>query len=84
MVESVKLKARIVELNLTHSQIIDELEKYGCKMAYSTFSQKINNTRTLTLKEADALQQILQIPDEDFKKYFFSKMSQVPAVTHSG
>ena len=44
-------------------------------MAYTTFNQKIRNVRNLSLEEAGALQEILKIPDEDFKNYFFSRES---------
>lgn len=41
-------------------------------MAQSTFSQKINNVRSMDLVEAERLQQILGIPDNEFTAYFFA------------
>ena len=78
MVQTMKIKARIIELGLTQNNIVEELEKRGVKMAYTTFNQKIRNIRNLSLEEAGALQEILKIPDEDFKNYFFSKESLSP------
>ena len=73
MVQTLKIKARIVELGLSQNDIVESLKEAGVKMAYSTFNQKINNVRTLSLTESLALQQILHIPDEDFKNYFFQR-----------
>ena len=83
MVESFKIKARIIELKLKQSQIVEEFGKRGIKMAYTTLNQKINNTRTMSLEEAIILQDILQIPDQDFKKYFFSTKSPTPVTLSS-
>ena len=40
-------------------------------MDQSTLSQKLNNQRTVKLSEAEAIQKALEIPDCDFRKYFF-------------
>lgn len=71
MAQTLKIKARIVELNLTQTKLLEELKKRGVNIAYSTLNQKIHGIREFTLNEAGALQDILQIPDQDFKNYFF-------------
>ena len=37
----------------------------------STISQKLSNERKLTISEARRLQLFLQIPDDEFCRYFF-------------
>ena len=63
------------ELDLTNQKVIEELKLRGRVMSYSTFSQKLNNAkeREFTVGEIEALAEILQIPDEDLKNYFFSQ-----------
>ena len=41
-------------------------------LAQSTFSQKINGIRGMSLDEANELSQILEIPDSEFRTYFFA------------
>lgn len=66
MVNSNKIRARIVELGLTQKDVAREL-----KLAEATVSQKINNVRPMDLEEAFAIAKILKIADEDFREYFF-------------
>ena len=73
MVQTHKIRARIVELGLTTNKVVELLKEAGVEMAVATFNQKINGIRTLSIPEALALQEILHIPDEDFKNYFFQK-----------
>lgn len=40
----------------------------------STASQKINNVRPMSLKEAEIMADILQIGDAEFSAYFFSSV----------
>ncbi len=67
MVNTTKIKARIIEVGLTQTAVAAALH-----IAQSTLNQKINNTRPMTLDEAEELQKILSIPDPEFCAYFFS------------
>lgn len=66
MVNSNKIKGRIVELGLTQNDLAKALG-----IATPTISQKINNVRSMSLDEAFAIADILKIPDEQFREYFF-------------
>lgn len=66
MVNSAKIKGRIVELRLTQSEVAKELG-----LAQPTVNQKINNLRPMDLEEAEKLSNILKISPEDFASYFF-------------
>lgn len=67
MVNTTKIKARIIEVGLTQTAVAGALH-----IAQSTLNQKINNVRPMTLDEAEAMQRFLSIPDADFCAYFFS------------
>ncbi len=67
MINSDKLKGRIKEKGKTQKDCADVL---GIKPA--TFSQKINGIRAITLNEAEKLQRLLGITNEEFPIYFFS------------
>ncbi|MFR2526362.1 MAG: helix-turn-helix domain-containing protein [Clostridium paraputrificum] len=67
MVNTLKLKARMVELGLNQKDIAKEL-----RLAPSTVSQKINNVRPMYLKEADLLADLLKLNTMQFGEYFFS------------
>lgn len=66
MVNTLKLKARIMELGLTQKDIAEKLN-----LAAPTVSQKINNIRAMSLEEAFTLSKILKIDISQFDKYFF-------------
>lgn len=66
MVNSRKIKSRLVELGLTQKDIAASL-----KLSAPTVSQKINNVRPFFLNEADELARILEIPVNQFGDYFF-------------
>jgi transcriptional regulator with XRE-family HTH domain len=67
MVNTLKLKARMVEFGLTQKDIAEHLN-----IASSTASLKINNIRPMYLKEADLLADLLKINTEQFGEYFFT------------
>lgn len=67
MVNTLKLKARMVELGINQKDIAKEL-----KLAPSTISQKINNVRPMNLKEADLLADLLKLNTTQYGEYFFS------------
>lgn len=61
------LKAKIAELELSNKEIADKLN-----LSESGWYQKLNGTRSLTIKEMFALQKILKIKDADLKQFFLS------------
>lgn len=68
MVNTPKIKGRIVELSLSQGEIAKSIG-----IAQPTLNQKINNIRPFKLDEAEELQKILKIPDSDFAAYFFAQ-----------
>ncbi len=67
MVNSRKIKGRLVELGLTQK---DVAEKIG--VAQPTANQKINNIRPMDLQEAEAIADLLKINPGEFVEYFFT------------
>ena len=67
MVNSRKIKGRLVELGLTQK---DVAEKIG--VAQPTVNQKINNIRPMDLQEAEAIADLLNISPREFVEYFFT------------
>lgn len=67
MVNTLKLKARMVELGLTQKDIAKALG-----IASPTISQKINNIRPMNLKEADLIADLLRINTIQYGEYFFT------------
>lgn len=68
MVNTNKIKARIVELGLTQKDLAVPLS-----LSLPTVSQKINNKRSMYICEAFIIAEILNIPDEQFRDYFFTQ-----------
>lgn len=69
MINSKKIKERAAELGLRQMDIAKALG-----IQQSTASQKINNVRPMSLKEAEIMADILQIGDAEFSAYFFSSV----------
>lgn len=67
MVNSRKIKGRLVELGLTQK---DVAEKIG--VAQPTVNQKNNNIRPMDLQEAEAIADLLKINPGEFVEYFFT------------
>ena len=67
MVNGRKIKGRMKEKNLSQEAVAKQME-----MAQSTFNQKINNIRGMSLDEANKLSEILEISDVEFRTYFFA------------
>lgn len=67
MINSSKIKGRMVEMGINQKDVAKELN-----LAPPTVSQKINNIRPMDLDEAEALAKMLKIPLSDFGEYFFS------------
>lgn len=68
MINTLKVKARMVEFGKTQKDIGEALG-----IAAATVSQKINNVRPMDLSEAEKLCEILQINPDQFGEYFFTK-----------
>lgn len=66
MLDTNKIKGRLVELGLTQK---DVAKKLG--ITQPTASQKINNIRPMDLAEAEKLAELLCINAEEFQAYFF-------------
>lgn len=67
MINTKKIKGRMVEKGLTQSDVAKALN-----IAAPTVSQKINNVRPLNLSEAKVLSELLDISDGEFGDYFFN------------
>lgn len=67
MINTNKVKGRIVELGMTYKDVAGALN-----IALPTVSQKINNVRPMTLTEAEILCGLLNIEPTEFTQYFFS------------
>lgn len=67
MVNTLKLKARIVECGLKQKDVAKALS-----VAPSTVSQKINNIRPMYLEEADLIASLLKIDTMQYGEYFFT------------
>lgn len=67
MVNTSKMKARMIEFGLTQKDLAKALN-----IATPTMSQKLNNIRPMYLKEADILADMLKIDTNQFGEYFFT------------
>ena len=67
MINSNKVKGRLVELGLTQKDVAQALG-----VAQPTANQKINNIRSMDLEEAEKLSDLLQLRPEEFQLYFFT------------
>lgn len=66
MINSNKLKGRIVEKGLTQADLAKALN-----LSTPTINQKLNNVRSMNLHEAFRIADLLNIPDSQFREYFF-------------
>lgn len=66
MINSKKIKGRLVELGMTQKDISSYLG-----ISQPTVNQKINNIRPMGLDEAEKIADLLQISSEEFREYFF-------------
>jgi len=67
MVNSVNIKNKMRTQGIKQKDVADIW-----KCALPTVSQKINNVRPMSLKEAEDLAKLTNIPDEKFSQYFFA------------
>ena len=68
MVNTLKLKARIMEFGFTQKDVARALN-----IALPTVSQKRNNKRPMYLQEADIIANLLEISTQEFGEYFFTQ-----------
>lgn len=68
MVNSNKIKSRIIEKGLTQEYVADKM-----KLSQSAFNLKLNNSRCFRLEEMFELAELLGVECEDLKKYFFKQ-----------
>lgn len=66
MINTLKIKARMVELGLVQKDVAKAMG-----IATPTVSQKLNNIRPMNLEEADKLADLLKIDTIQFGEYFF-------------
>lgn len=79
MLNSNKIKGRLVELGLTQKDVADALN-----LAQATVSQKINGVRPLYLEEAKMLADLLKISAEEFGLYFFDAILRKAKMADTG
>ena len=72
MINTLKLKAKLKEKNLTQEEVANRLG-----INPSTFNKKINNEigETLTIQEATNLKNILEITNKDMVDIFFYQLT---------
>ena len=68
LINADKIKGRMREMRLSQDNVAKQM-----KLAQSSFSQKINGIRGMSLDEADELSRILKISDDEFRTYFFAQ-----------
>ncbi|MCQ2484783.1 MAG: helix-turn-helix domain-containing protein [Clostridia bacterium] len=67
MINSNKIKGRMREKNITQAMLANKLN-----IAQATCCQKLNNLRQMSLDEANAISEYLDIKPEEFGSYFFA------------
>lgn len=68
MIDTHKVKVRMMEKEINQKKLATLMG-----MAQSTLSQKINNSRPMNLEEAEEMSKLLNISQEEFSEYFFSR-----------
>lgn len=68
MLNVIKIRGRMAELNITQKDVATELN-----IAQSTASQKLNRIRPMDLDEAEILARLLRLDDSQFAEYFFAQ-----------
>lgn len=61
-----KLRERMIDLGISQKELA-----YKLGIAQPTLSLKINGKRPFYLNEAERIALLLEIPDREFKDYFF-------------
>ena len=63
-----KLLGRLKEYNLTQGKLAEKIE-----INEGTLSLKLNNKNAFTSEEIDRICEVLDIPNDEIGKYFFTK-----------
>jgi len=66
MINTKKLRAKIIENGFTYAVLAEKLHMSGC-----TFGKKIRNRADMSLSELVRLSKILSIPVTELSDYFF-------------
>ena len=66
----VRVKSRLKSMGKTQAQLAEYVG-----LAVPTMNQKLNGVRPLGLYEAEKVAKYLEIPDQEFATYFFSRGS---------
>ncbi|MFL8969345.1 hypothetical protein ACKA04_04650 [Helcococcus kunzii] len=65
MIDTQKVKIRMLELDLTNESIAESLN-----LSLSGWYQKLNGNRAITISELFELQKILKLDDTELKDFF--------------
>lgn len=68
MINTLKIKAKMVEFDITQKKLAEEL-----RLSQSTINLKLNNSRAMYLEEAEKISVLLKIPSNEFSDYFFKQ-----------
>ena len=79
LINSNKLKGRLVEKGLTQKDVADILG-----IAQPTVNQKINNVRPMDLNEAEKLAELLDIKPAEFQRYLLNSWLHSGTCTDGG
>ena len=65
MINTQKVKMRMIELNLTNSDMAK-----GLKLSLSGWYQKLNGDRAVTISELFLIQELLKLDDDELRDFF--------------
>ena len=65
MINTQKVKMRMIELNLKNSDMAK-----GLKLSLSGWYQKLNGDRAITVSELFIIQKLLKLDDEELRDFF--------------
>jgi transcriptional regulator with XRE-family HTH domain len=68
MVNSKRIKSKIIEKGLTQEYIADKM-----RLSQSAFNLKLNNSRYFRIEEMFGLADLLEIDYKELKQYFFKQ-----------
>ncbi len=66
MIDTERINNRISQKGMTHRELAEYMG-----MSQARLNLKINNQKVMYLDEAEKLQEILEIPNDSFREYFF-------------
>ena len=68
MVNTEKIMERMKEKGVNQKNLAEK-----CGVSRPTINQKIHGVRPISLKEAQIIQNVLEIPEKEFGLYFFAQ-----------